>query len=94
MHGVLAFIMTALLAAQSGTTGSVVGRLVEEGTGAPIPGARITAITEGMPRSPGSITQSFEATSDAQGQFTFSGLGAGRYARSIPALFRRSPRVP
>jgi Carboxypeptidase regulatory-like domain len=83
MQGVLAFIMTALLAAQSGITGSVVGRVVEEGTGAPISGARITAITMGVPSQPGSRPQSFDATSDAQGQFAFSDLPPGRYFLNI-----------
>ncbi|HEX7795502.1 MAG TPA: carboxypeptidase-like regulatory domain-containing protein [Vicinamibacterales bacterium] len=82
MQGLLAFIMTALLAAQSGTTGSVVGRVVEEGTGAPIPGARITAFMAG-PRAPGSPPQSFDAESDSQGRFTLSGLLPGRYMLNI-----------
>lgn len=83
MQGLLAFIMTALLAAQSGATGSVVGRVVEEGTGAPIPGARITAIMAGPPRVPASRPQSLDAESDAQGRFTLSGLLPGRYMLNI-----------
>jgi carboxypeptidase family protein len=82
MQGLLAFIMTALLAAQGATTGSVVGRVVEEGTGAPIPGARITVFMAG-PRVSGSMPQSFDAESDAQGRFTLSGLLPGRYMLNI-----------
>jgi hypothetical protein len=58
-----------------GTTSSIRGQVVEQGTGNPVFGARITLL--GTPRA---------ATSDSAGRFAFQGLAPGLYVLQVGSI--------
>src|SRR5215831_19385591 len=80
MHALLAFTFAVLLAPQTPavTTGALTGRVIEDGTGVPIPGAQVILTVLGPP-APGTPPTMIDATTDAAGRFTFGALAPGRY---------------
>jgi protocatechuate 3,4-dioxygenase beta subunit len=79
---VMAFLQTSQVSPPS-TTQLVAGRIVEDGSRAPLSGARVMLIngTNGGPVSP--IPRGpHEALTDQDGRYTFTGLDPGRYVVS------------
>ena len=60
------------------TTGVIAGRVIEEGTNAPIADARISLFSMARPAD-GQVPQSQQTTSARDGTFRFEGLAPGRY---------------
>jgi hypothetical protein len=87
MHGRLSPFVVVLLAfstptaAQPADAGVITGRVVEEGTNAPVPAARVFLSPMPMTRLPdGQVPQQHQETSGADGLFRFEGLAPGRYS--------------
>jgi hypothetical protein len=61
----------------------IAGRVVEQGTGAPISGVQVVLMVQlaGPPNGP--FPQPATATTDEQGRFAFSGVEPGRYRFNI-----------
>ena len=80
----LAFTLVALLAPQTpaATTGALSGRIVEEGSGAPISGAQVSLRALGQPMLPGP-PPTLDTTTDTAGRFVFSAVAAGRYMMNV-----------
>ena len=96
MPPLFALVLSAVLAAQDQIgTGRITGRVIEEGIGTPIAGARVMLLPERPPR-----TAPFEpppqAVTDADGRYAFEGLAPGRYRLSVqqPGYVQQAPFTP
>jgi len=79
---VVVFLIAMFSAAQPApvTTGSITGHVLEEGSNRPIVGARVSLFPQARPSIPGPPAQ---ATSDADGAFSFSALAPGDYRLDV-----------
>ncbi len=78
MPSFVALVFIALLDQAAGSAPVVTGRVVDSASHAPLAGARVLLFVQGQPPSP-LPNRAREATTDADGRFSFDDVAPGTY---------------
>jgi protocatechuate 3,4-dioxygenase beta subunit len=89
-------LLTGILAAAQPApgTGVITGRVVEEGTNAPLADATVRLMTMIRPEPGQPMPEPRQASTDREGRYRFEGLAPGRYSIAVQKTGYASPTFP